>query len=77
MRRVPLLPRRSLVFLQNPVDKIHRRSQRRPAAHWPFLRLRRGARQRFPNQPPVHAQFPRHPFDRPGSELVLPPDLLE
>ncbi len=76
-RRVPLLPRRAPIGLQDRVDEPDDRLQPRPGSWRRRLLARLRVVQCLTHQPSVHAELPRHPLDRPDPELILPPDLLE
>jgi hypothetical protein len=76
-RRMPLLARRPLILLQNPVDEGRDRIQFGPGAPRVVPRWRQCAGQRLPHHPTVHPELCRHARHRPDAELMLPAKLLE
>jgi hypothetical protein len=76
MRRVPLLARGSTIRFQNRVDERQRRGQLRSLPLWLLPLWRHCAGQSLPHFPPMNTQSPRYRADRPGTMLVLSPDLL-
>ena len=77
VRRMPLLPRRLAITLQDLVNERDRRLQFRVRPFRFLPRLGQGAGNRLPHHSPVYLHLPGHARDRPYAKLIFASNLFK